>query len=84
MDSVILSSPLLLVLYDVAMLICIFDLIKRVTGYIFPILSAVIFVATTVYAILLGAGYVEVSIVVLIFLALNLGVFFVHREGDDK
>lgn len=81
MESVIFSSPLLLVLYGVAILMCIFDLIKRDSGYIFPMLSAAIFVGTTIYALLLGAGYAEISIVILVFLALNLSVFFVHREG---
>ncbi len=81
MEIVIFGSPLLLTLYGVALLICIFDLIKRDSGYILPIASAGIFLGTTVYACLLGAGYVEISIVTLVFLALTLTVFFVHREG---
>lgn len=84
MESVIFSSPLLLILYGVAIFFCIFDLIKRASGYIFPVISAIIFVGTTVYAFLLGAGYVEVGVVVLIFLALNLGAMFVHKGEDDK
>lgn len=81
MESIIFGSPLLLTLYGLAFLICIFDLIKRDSGYILSLVSAAIFVGTTVYACLLGAGYVEISIVTLIFLALTLTVFFVHREG---
>ncbi len=81
METVIFASPLLLTLYGVALLICIFDLVKRDSGYFFPILSAALFVGTTVYACLLGAGYAEVSIVTLVFLALNLTVYFMHREG---
>ena len=79
MESIILNSPLLLLLYGAAILMCIFDFIKRNLGYIFPMLSAVIFVGATIYALLLGAGYVEISNVILIFLALNLSLFLMHK-----
>ena len=83
MESVIFGSPLLVFLYGIAALICIFDLFKRASGYVFPLLSAVLFVGTTIYAMLLGANYEELGIVVLIFLALNLTVYSRHK-GDKK
>jgi len=83
MTSIVFSSPLIAILYAIAALFCIFDLIKRASGYVFSIISAVIFVGTTIYAFLLGAGYEEVGLVALIFLMLNLAVFFRHR-GDKK
>lgn len=82
MKSVILGSPVLLILYGLALLLCIFDLIRRASGYLFPILSALIFVGATVYAFLLGAGYEELGLVTLIFLALNIGDFV--RTGGKK
>lgn len=82
MESVILGSPVLLILYGLALLLCIFDLIRRASGYLFPILSALIFVGATVYAFLLGAGYEELGLVTLIFLALNIGDFV--RTGGKK
>lgn len=83
MESIIFASPVLLIMYGVAILICIFDLIKRASGYVFPILSAAIFVGATVYAFLLGASYEEVGIVILVFLALNL-VSYMRHKGDNK
>lgn len=83
MDSVIFSSTPLLVLYGAAILLCIFDLIKRASGYVFPVISAVIFTGTTIYALILGAGYEELGIVVLVFLLLNLGAYM-KNKGDGQ
>lgn len=83
MTNVIFGSPLLIGLYAVALLLCIFDLVKRASGYVFSIISAAIFTGTTIYAALLGAGYYEIGLVALVFLALNLGAFLRHR-GDKK
>lgn len=83
MDSVIFSSVPLLVLYGGAMALSIFDLIKRASGYVFPVISAVIFTGTTIYALILGAGYEEVGIVALVFLLLNAGAYMRNR-GDGQ
>lgn len=74
---------MLIVLYGVALLICIFDLIKRASGYVFPILSAAIFIGATVYAFLLKASYEEIGLIVLVFLTLNLSAYLRHK-GDKK
>lgn len=83
MESVIFSSTLLLVLYGIAIILCVFDLIKRASGYVFPVISAVIFTGTTIYALILGAGYEEVGIVTLVFLLLNAGAY-VRNRGDKQ
>ena len=41
MESVILSSPLLLISYGIALFLCIFDLIKHSSGYVFPKLGGI-------------------------------------------
>lgn len=83
MECVIFGSPTLMLLYGAALLICIYDLVRRASGYVFSVLAAAIFVGTTVYAFVLGAGYEEVGIVTLAFLALNLGGVMRSR-GDRK
>ena len=83
MESVIFSSTLLLILYGIALILCIFDLIKHASGYVFPILSAMIFVGATIYALILGAGYDEVGIVVIVFLLLNLCSYARHKGATQ-
>ncbi len=82
MQSVIAGSPLFLLLYGAALLLLIFDLVKRSSGYGFPILSAVLFTGTTIWAMISGAGYEEVGMMVLIFLVLN--VFGFLRSGGKR
>ena len=74
MESMILSTPLLLVGFGLALALCAFAFFKR-TGYVIPIISAVIFTATFTYALLLGATMREVLIVTLVFLAVNMTAF---------
>ncbi len=81
-DSVIFNSYLLVAGYGVAALICIFEIIRPSSGYILPAVSAVIFVATTIAALLLKADLTEVILFVLVFLALNLTSF--GRRGGKK
>lgn len=83
MTSVILSTPILILLYGAALLLCVYDLIRRATGYVFPLISALLFAAATVLSVCLGAGLAEVGGAALIFLALNLGASF-KWGGDGK
>ena len=78
-EIVILNSPLLLLLYGLALAVNIFDLVKK-TGGILPVLSACLVVGTSAYALLLGAGFYEVATVILAFLLLNL--FRIRREEE--
>lgn len=84
MKSVIFSSEILILLYGAAILLCVFDLVKKASGYVFPVLSAVVFSGATVYAVLLGAGYEELCLVTLMFLMLNLGTYAKRRGGDKE
>jgi len=81
-ESVLLNSPVLLIGYDLALFFCVFDLVKRSSGYVFPVISIVLCVITTVGAYLLGCSHQEISSVILIFLILNLTVFI--KKGDKK
>lgn len=80
-ESVIFNSYLLLAGYGAAAFLCVFSLIKP-SGYIIPVLSAILVAATTAAALLSGAGLLEVSLVLLVFLALNLASF--RGKGGKK
>jgi len=71
-DSVIFNSPLLLVLYGIALALALIELKIKATGYVMPIISFAIAVGTSIYAILLGAGLFEIAIPLVILLLLNL------------
>ena len=70
-ESVILGNPLLLVLYGLALAISVYDKWKP-TGIILPVLSALIVVGTSAYAILLGASLFETAAAVMVFLFVQL------------
>ncbi len=60
MESVILSTPLLLCGYAAAFALCIFSVVKR-AGFFCTALAAVLFVAASACALLLGAQLTEVA-----------------------
>lgn len=53
-DSVLLNSPLILICYGIALFLCVFELFKRSSGYVIPIISACVSIATTAYALVAG------------------------------
>lgn len=71
-DSVILGSPLLIVLYAVALAVCIIGIIWKKTSFITLVFSACLVVCASAYAVISGAALSEVIVVVLVFLAVNL------------
>lgn len=72
MESVIFTSPFLLILYGIALGLCLFELFTKTTGYVLPLLSCAIVIGTSIYAIILGANLLEVCIVFVVFILLNL------------
>lgn len=74
MESIILSSPLAIFLYGIALFLNRFDRHYRMTGGLLTVLSCAICVGATAYAILIGASLWECATVMLIFLLLNMGV----------
>ena len=74
MESIILSSPLAIFLYGIALFLNLFDRHYRMTGGLLTVLSCAICVGATAYAILIGASLWECATVMLIFLLLNMGV----------
>lgn len=73
-ESVILQLPAALLLYGAAIFLRLFDRAYRDTRGGFTMLSALLAVGTTAYALLMGASLGEVCTVLGLFLLLNLGV----------
>lgn len=72
MTSVILTTPLLLALYGIALVLSLIDLFHRASGYVFSLLSAGVFVAASVVAVLSAASLFEIGGAALVFLVVNL------------
>ncbi len=81
MESVILSTPLLWIGYGIALFLCVCEIIKKATGHVFFVLSLILVLGSTIYALILNASYYEVGIVILIFLIINL---LPHLKGDGS
>lgn len=74
MDSVILQTPLALVIYGIALALCLFDRHYKATGGMATLVSTALAVVATVYALLMGASLVECATVLMVFLLANMGV----------
>ena len=74
MESVILQSPLALILYGLALFLNLFDRHYKMTRGVMTMVSAAVCVAATVYALVIGAALFECAAVVLVFLLVNMGV----------
>ena len=71
-ESIILSTPLLWVIFGIALALCLYDKASRATGGLFTAASAVVAVAGCAVALILGAGTGEVISVLLAFLLLGM------------
>ena len=74
MESVILSSPMAMFLYGIALFLNLFDRHYRMTKGVLTFVSCVVCIGATLYAILIGTSLWECATVLLIFLLLNMGV----------
>lgn len=71
-ECIIFKEPILLILFGVALALCIYDKKYHASKGWFTIIESVLVVGTLAYAILLGAVWSEIIIVLLLFLSLNL------------
>ena len=71
-ESIILSTPLLWVLFGIALVLNLFDRHYRATKGLFTAVSAVVAMVACAIALILGAGTGEVVTVLLGFLLLGL------------
>ena len=74
MESVILSSPLALFFYGIALFLNLFDRNYRMTKGLLTLVSCAVCVGATVYAVIIGATLWECVTVLLVFQLLNMGV----------
>ena len=71
-DSVILNTPVLLLLFSAAIFLCLFDKLRKATNGWFSVISAFLAVGSAAWALILGAGTGEVLTVLLLFLCVHL------------
>lgn len=71
-ESVILSTPVLLLIFGLALGLNLFDCHYRAGMGVLTLISALVAVGGCAYAFLLGAGMGEVITALLLFLCLNL------------
>ncbi|MBQ7226814.1 MAG: hypothetical protein IJX05_00255 [Clostridia bacterium] len=81
-NSVILNSPIILVLLGVAVLLSVFNAVKRPKTFIIALIALVLVVVAITYAIIMKASLQEVIIVLLLFVVLNL-FGFKKEERED-
>lgn len=72
MESVILQSPTLLLLYGIGLFFCLFDRIYQASGWWFSLISAAVVLTASALSLTSGASTQETVTVLLIFLLLNL------------
>lgn len=73
-ELVILELPVALLLYGIALFLCIFDWFYRATGGVLTLISTATAACATAYALIMGAELWECATVLLVFLLLNTGV----------
>lgn len=73
-EIVILQLPLALLLYGIAIGLCLFDRHYKATGGILTLVSTAVAVGATVYSILLGAPLTECAVLLMAFLLMTMGV----------
>ena len=71
-ESVILSTPLLWLLFGLALVLCLIDRAQRDSAGMLTAASAVLTVVACAVALILGAGIGEVVTVLLVFLLLGM------------
>ena len=74
MDSVIFSSPLVLILYGVGLFLNLFDRHYKASRGWMTLVAAFFAVGASAYALILGASLRECAGVLTVFLLLNMGV----------
>lgn len=81
MESVVLTNPICIIGFIVALALCIFSLAKK-AHYAVTIISVAVFVLTATYALLSGADLYEVGAVAAVFFIIN--ILPKWKKGGDK
>ena len=70
-ESVIFNSPILIVLYGIALAVTLFEKRNR-TNAVLSWAAAILVLGTSGFAMILGASYLETAAVVVLFLMIQL------------
>lgn len=79
MESVIINSPVLLAGILIVILLTVFEQKTKSSGFILPIISAVLSLLVLFVAFLYGATWEEIIVLLLVFLLVNM---FGYRGGE--
>ena len=84
MDSVLLTTPYLVLCAVAVVAIIIFEILNKSTGFFLPIVAAALSAFVIIMAIIKGAEYQEVLVfAMIVFLLFAIG-FFLARDGGNK
>lgn len=83
MESIILATPTVWILYLIAFVLCIGNLIKR-TWYVLDFVALALATGASAYALLLGAMLYEVAAALMVLLAIGLMAFVPIGGGKKK
>lgn len=79
-NSVVFGNPIILIEYIIALVVCLFALIKK-THWAVSIFAVLVFVAVTTYALLSGASLYEIGAVAALFFAVH--IFPLQKKGGE-
>ena len=78
-ESVILQTPILIVLYSIALALTLFEKLTG-KGAFLPWAAAILVAGTSAYSVLLGAGLRETAAVVVLFVIISL----IRPKGEKQ
>ncbi len=80
MEGVLFQSPFILGGFVLAIVLMVFELRTKSTGYVLPAISVMLTVADIVYGVLRGVTLQEIAIVLMVFIIINLTAFKFNGE----
>ena len=84
MNSVILTNPLLISLFAVALVLLIVDIIVKRIQWAFKLSAALLTIGATIISLLLGATYQEVLSAILVLSIVVLFGMYTKKKGEQN
>ncbi len=81
MEGILFQSPFILGGFILAIVLLVFELRTKSTGYILPVISVALTVADVVYGILRGVTLQEIAIIFMVFIIINIVAF--KSDGEQ-
>ena len=78
-ESVIFNSPILIVLYGIALAVTLFEKVNR-TGAVSAWIAAMLVVGASTLSVIMGASLVETAAIIVLFIIINL----IKKKGETS